>query len=138
MANNVVRGVDVLIKVKTGTGTLVPVGFQRGGTLNREAETIDMTSKDNYGWSDVEYGVRSWSVDCDGIYAEGNQGLQLLEDAFMNRETVDVEVTFPNGSKKSGKAIITSFPIEMGYEDVATYSMTLVGKGALTETDVTP
>lgn len=130
------RGVDFLIYVNTGTeGSPVwtLVAGQRGGTLNREAETLDMTSKDNFGWTDADYGNLSWSIEGDGLLVENDAGYLHLENAFMNKSVVMVRFETAAGNKYEGDAIITSFPIEAPYDDNATYSITLTGKGALTK-----
>lgn len=127
------RGVDVVIEVesKEKPGEFIPVGFQRGGTLNREAETIDITNKSDFGWANSEVGVLSWSIDCDGILVETDKALSMLEEAFLNREYVRSRIKYPSGTVYTGTSIITSFPVEVPYDDVATYSMTLTGKGKL-------
>jgi TP901-1 family phage major tail protein len=51
------RGIDILVKVNTGTAqtpTYTAVAGQRGATLNRSAETIDLTNKEGDGWADSE------------------------------------------------------------------------------------
>ena len=70
------RGVNFLIYVedKTTPDTFIKVAGQRGGTLTREYDTLDVTSKDNFGWSDEEYGVASWSIEADGLLVENDAG----------------------------------------------------------------
>lgn len=130
-SDNVVRGVDVIIEVEDSSGQTVPIGYQRGGSLSRQADTLDLTSKDNFGWSDSDYGVRSWSIDCDGVFVENNEGLDLLTQAFNDRACVRVQIKYPSGTTMGGTAIITSFPIDVPYDDVATYSLSLQGRGEL-------
>lgn len=125
------RGVDILIEVEESEGKFIPVGFQRGGTLNRDAETIDITNKSDFGWANSEVGVLSWSIDCDGILVETDKALSMLEEAFLARRAVRSRIKYPSGTVYVGKSIITSFPVEVPYDDVATYSMTLTGKGKL-------
>ncbi|MED4586672.1 phage major tail protein, TP901-1 family [Brevibacillus choshinensis] len=131
------RGVDFLIFVNTGTeGSPVwtKVAGQRGATLNREAETLDMTSKDNSGWADADYGNLSWGIDGDGLLVENDAGYLALENAFMSKQPVKVRLQTAASNKYEGSAIITSFPIEAPYDDNAAYNVTLTGKGALTKT----
>lgn len=127
------RGVDFLIFVNTGTivtPVYTKVAGQRGGTFTREADTLDMTSKDNFGWSDADYGVLSWSIEGDGLLEEADAGYLKLENAFMAKEVVKVRWQTAGGTTWTGDAIITSFPVEAPYDDSATYSVTLTGKGA--------
>lgn len=131
------RGVNFLIFVNTGTTELptwTKVAGQRGGTLTREYDTIDVTSKDNMGWQDEEYGNASWSIEADGLLVEDDAGFLALEDAFENAEYVMVKFQTQAGNNYEGSAIISDFSVEAPYDDSATYSLTLNGKGAYTKT----
>jgi TP901-1 family phage major tail protein len=130
------RGVNFLIFVNTGTDVApvwTKVAGQRGGSLTREYDTIDVTSKDNFGWSDEEYGVASWSIEADGLLVENDAGFLALEDAFEDAKYVKVRFQTQAGNKYEGLAIISDFSIEAPYDDTATYSLTLNGKGAYTK-----
>lgn len=130
------RGVNFLLYVNTGT-VAVPVytkvAGQRGGTLTREYDTIDVTSKDNMGWQDEEYGNASWSIEADGLLVEDDAGYAALESAFEGAEYVLVRFETQAGNQYEGSAIISDFSIEAPYDDTATYSLTLNGKGAYTK-----
>ncbi|MFU8688479.1 phage major tail protein, TP901-1 family [Rossellomorea sp. FS2] len=126
------RGVNFLLFVNTGTAEApiyTKVAGQKGGTFNRSTDTIDLTSKDNYGWQDEDYGIASWSIEADGLLVEDDLGYQALEDAFENKEIVLVRWQTAAGTKYEGDAIITDFSSEAPYDDQATYSVTLNGKG---------
>lgn len=130
------RGIDFLIFINTGTDELpvwTKVAGQRGGTLNMSSDEIDLTSKDNYGFMDRDYGVQDWSIDGDGVFIEGDTSHDAIIDAFLAREVVRVRWTFPSGKSYEGDTIIGEFPIEAPYDDVATYSISLLGKGAFVE-----
>jgi len=127
------KGVDFLIFAETTPGTHTKLAGQRNGTLNRDRETIDVTSKDGDGWADVEYGLGSWSIEGDGLLVEDDEAFQALEDAFMNETVVKVRFQTAAGNKYEGDALVTSFPIEAPYDDAATYSITLTGKGKPTK-----
>jgi len=132
------RGVNFLIYVNKGTAELpeyVKVAGQRGGTFNRGYDTIDVTSKDNNGWQDEEYGNGNWSIEADGLLVESDEGFKLLEAAFDNAEYVKVRFQTQAGNKYEGQAIISDFSIEAPYDDSATYSLSLNGKGAYTKVD---
>ena len=134
-----VKGVDILIKVNTGTeGTPVwtAVGGQRNATLNMGTATVDTTSKDSGGWEDNLPGLRNWNVEFDGLFVEDDDGLAALEDAFMSGNQVQVQVATPSGNKYQGKATLTDFSYEGPYEGEATASGTLTGSGALAKTTV--
>jgi len=137
--SNYVRGVAVLIEVQDqATGEFSKVAAQRGGTLNRSADTLDASSKEDYGWANNEAGIKSWSLDCDGLFVENNNGFDALNVAWVNGDCVRVRVRFPSGLVFVGNAIITDFPIEFPYDDAVTYSLTFEGKGALVQAQTTP
>lgn len=125
MATNAKRGLD--IKISIGENFLAG---QRGATLNRSAETIDITNKVSAGWKEIITSVKEWSIDCDGVFVEDDTALKALETAFNANTMVDVKISDGEWGYK-GKAIITDFPIDAPYDDAATYSLTLQGTGEL-------
>ena len=125
MATNAKRGLD--IKISIGEQFLAG---QRGATLNRSAETIDITNKVSAGWKEIITSVKEWSIDCDGVFVADDAALKALETAFNANTVVDVKISDGTWGYK-GKAIITDFPIEAPYDDAATYSITLQGTGEL-------
>lgn len=131
------RGVNFLLYVNTGTEAVpvyTKIAGQKGGSFTRSTDTIDLTSKDNVGWQDEDYGVASWSIEADGLLVEDDAGYSALEDAFDNKEFVLVRWETAAGNKYEGQAIISDFSTEAPYDDNATYSITLNGKGQYTKT----
>lgn len=129
-----VRGIDVLIKINTGTDELPKmekVGGQRGATLNRSADTLESTSKDSEGFKAFEYSFKEWGVDADGLLVDGDEAFEALEDAYMNDKKVEIQMALPSGTVYSGLALLTDFPIEAPYDDLATYSVSFTGAGKL-------
>lgn len=128
------KGINFLVKLNTGTKELpeyVVLGGQRGASLSRDAETMDTTSKDSDGWNESLSGFKSWSIDADGLLTESDEGFLALEEAFMEGESVLISLTTPSGGKYEGDAIITSFPLDASYDDVATYEVAFTGTGKL-------
>lgn len=130
-----VAGVDVLLKVKKG-GSFVAVGGQKGASLSRSAETIDVTDKNSEGWAESIVGVKSWSVDCDGFVCLGDEAYELLETAFDNREAIEIEIKVggETGFTRTGSAVITDFPEEYPSDDAVTFSISLQGASKLVRT----
>lgn len=128
-----VAGVDVLLKVKKGA-SYVAVGGQKGASLSRSAETIDVTDKNSEGWAESIVGVKSWSVDCDGFVCLGDEAYELLETAFENREAIEIEIKVGDetGFTRTGSAVITDFPEEYPSDDAVTFSVSLQGASKLT------
>lgn len=128
-----VKGIDVLVGIKNAT-TYDTLGGQRGATLNRSSETIEVTDKVSGGWKENYSGIKEWSVDCDGLFVVDDAAFATLETAFNAGTAIDVEISDGTNITYSGKAYITDFPIEAPYDDVATYSISLTGTGALAAT----
>ena len=126
-----IKGIDFILEVHNGTD-FIQIGGQQGATLNRSKETIETTSKDSQGWRNRVGGIKEWGIDADGLLILNNQGYQYLENAFINDTKLMVRIGVPSGKQYQGEAILTDFPLEAGYEDMATYSITLEGCGALT------
>lgn len=130
------RGVNLLVKVNTsntGTPAYTSILGQKGGTFSRGYDTIDLTSKDNSGWQDSDYGNGNWSISVDGNLSETDPALTRLDAAFINAEIVRVQFAFPSGKSYEGDAVITDFSIEAPHDDVASYSLELTGKGKYKE-----
>ena len=124
-ATNAKRGLDIIISIDGEA-----LGGQRGATLNRSAEVIDISNKVTGGWAEKMASLKEWSIDCDGIFVVDDQALVKIEEAFLNSKVVEVKIADEKWGYH-GKAVITDFPIEAAYDDAATYSLTLEGTGAL-------
>ena len=124
------KGIDFIIKI--GTDVL---GGQRGATLNRSADEIDTTTKDGGGWTENVAGLRSWGIDSDGLIVEDNAAFLALEAAYSAGTPVTVVMQTAAGNQYTGQANITDFPVEGPHDAEATYSITLVGSGALSKVD---
>lgn len=136
MAGRKIAGVDVLLKIADEDGTLQVVGGQTGATLNREAETIDTTDKTTGGFASVIAGTLSWSVDADGFIVLGNEAVTLLEDIFLGRKQVMLEIRLgadddSDGITYTGNGYLVDFPLEFAQDDAVTYSISIEGDGKL-------
>ena len=128
----VTRGLDLLVYAGTG-GSKQAIGGQKGCTLTMEADTIDISNKNDFGWASTIGGAKSWSVSCDGQFVADDAGQQALFDAFVAGTDVDVEMKNTAESVYfAGKAAITSLEVDAQFDDVCTLSMELQGIGALT------
>ncbi|WLR41673.1 phage major tail protein, TP901-1 family [Bacillus carboniphilus] len=130
------QGMKCKVYIKDNDTDKVLAG-QRNATLNRSSETLDGTSKDSNGfWKENLQGFKEWSIDCDGALVESDEAYGILEDKWLNSENVEIVVVMGSGTKYEGNAILTDFPIDMPYDDLVTYSMSLTGSGALAKTKV--
>ena len=135
-------GKDILLAIYNADGSkLLAISGQQGLTINRSADSIEITSKDTSGgWKAKIAGMKEWSIDNDGLYVPGDDSHGILSTAFENSEPVCVKVI--NGKTKKGMfgglAVITDYPLEAPYDDAMTYSLTLEGMGALVDLITTP
>lgn len=125
------KGMDILIKL----GAQV-LGGQRSASVEMSSETIDTTNKTSGAWTSKMTGLKSWTVDCDGVFFVDDEGYKAAINAFMNGTAVTVELADSSKSVGyTGEAIITSISVDAPYEDVMTYSVSFEGNGALTEVE---
>ena len=138
----ILNGTD--IRVYDGANILI--AYAQNGSININHSTREITNKESAGWSEQLEGLRDWSVDVDGAYAWTNAAGSALTNGFEDVITsyiitrTALTVKFGNSAGAtgdtlySGTAYVTSGSISGGTEDTATYSMSLVGTGALTIT----
>ena len=127
----VTKGLDILVYVGENESRKA-IGGQKGCTLSMEADTIDISNKNDFGWASTIGGAKSWSVSCDGQFIADDLGQQALFDAFV--AGTDVQVEMKNAAESvyfAGKAAITSLEVDAQFDDVCTLSMELQGIGAL-------
>jgi TP901-1 family phage major tail protein len=127
MATNVTRGLDILVYVGD-----VAIGGQQNCSLSMEADTIDISNKNDFGWASFIGGAKSWTVSCDGQFITDDAGQKALMDAFIAGDNVTVEMKNEEATVFfGGEAAITSIELEASFDDVCTMSLELQGIGKL-------
>ena len=127
----VTRGLDILVHVGADSNKKV-IGGQKGCTLTMEADTIDVSNKNDFGWASTIGGAKSWSVSCDGQFLTDDAGQQALMDAFVAGTNLNVELKNKNESVYfAGTAQITSIEVDAQFDDVCALSIELQGVGPL-------
>ena len=129
----VTKGLDILVYVPdAGGSSKVAIGGQKGCTLSMEADSIDVSNKNDWGWASTIGGAKSWTVSCDGQFITDDVGQKKLMDCFVAGTEVDVEMKNTGETVYfAGKASITSIEVDAQFDDVATLSIELTGVGAL-------
>ena len=129
----VTKGLDILVYVPdAGGSSKVAIGGQKGCTLSMEADSIDVSNKNDFGWASTIGGAKSWTVSCDGQFITDDVGQKKLMECFVNGTEVDVEMKNTGETVYfAGKASITSIEVDAQFDDVATLSIELTGVGAL-------
>lgn len=134
-AAKAVAGKDILLAIWSKDGSkLLAISGQQGLTINRSADSIEITSKDTQGgWKSKIAGMKEWSIDNDGLYVPNDESHSILSQAFDSSSSLCIKVI--NGKTKEGMfgglAVITDYPLEAPYDDAMTYSLTLEGVGGL-------
>lgn len=132
-----IAGKDILLAVFDATGAnLLAISGQQGLTINRSADSIEVSSKDTAGgWKSKIAGMKEWSIDNDGLYVPSDTAHKTLGQAFEKSEPVCIKVI--NGKTKKGLfgglAYVTDYSLEAPYDDAMTYSISLDGNGALVD-----
>ena len=139
-ATNAVAGKDILLAIYSADGTQVlAVCGQQGLTLNRSADSIEVTSKDTAGgWKAKLAGMKEWSIDTDGLYVLSDAAHRQLSAAFLNSTIVACKIFNAKTSTDlfGGFAAVTDYSLEAPFDDTMTFSITLEGAGPLV--DLTP
>lgn len=137
VATQALAGKDILLAVFDSEGKdLLAIAGQQGLTINREKESIEVTSKDTKGgWKSYIGGMKEWSIDNDGLYVGDDKSHKALSKAFHNDDLVCLKVI--NQKKKKsmfgGIATIEEYSVEAPFDDAVTYSISLQGNGPLTD-----
>lgn len=141
-AAKAIAGKDILLCIWNLEGTqLLAISGQQGLTINRSADTLEISSKDTQGgWKSYLAGMKEWSIDNDGLFVPNDQSHSILSQAFNNGDPVCIKVV--DGKRKvgmfGGLAVVTDYPIEAPYDDAVTYSITLSGMGEFVDLSVDP
>lgn len=127
MATNVTRGLDILVYVGEQA-----IGGQQNCSLSMEADTIDISNKNDFGWASFIGGAKSWTVSCDGQFITDDAGQKALMEAFVAGENVTIKMKNEDDTVYfGGTAAITSVEVEAAFDDVCTMSLELQGVGEL-------
>lgn len=119
------KGVDAVLLINDKV-----IGGQQDCTLIRQMKPITITNQINGVWEDSLAGVRSWSLSCKGLFIKNQEAWELLETAFRTGQKIDVKLT-DNSKEYRGQALITKLPLNATFNKSYTYSITLLGVGAL-------
>jgi len=130
-------GKDIILAVFDATGAnLLAISGQQGLTINRSADSIEVTSKDTVGgWKSKIAGMKEWSIDNDGMYVPSADTHKLLAEAFEASDPVCLKVINRKlqTAMFGGLAYITDYSLEAPYDDAMTYSISFEGNGALVD-----
>lgn len=136
-ATKAMAGKDIILAIFDIEGVnLLAVSGQQGLSINRSADSIEVSSKDTKGgWKSNLAGMKEWGIDTDGLYVPSDETHKILGKAFNDGDPVCIKVI--NGKTETpmfgGLAYIMDYSLEAPYDDAMTYSISLEGNGALTD-----
>lgn len=116
------------------------LAYSTSHTLNCNLATIDVTSKDSAGWTDILPGLRDWSIDVEGMVAlDSTTNAEYLYTLYSGRTKVMLKFSSNNSADDywHGYAYITSLSISAPMEDKTTFSASFAGDGVLTKSTKT-
>lgn len=136
-AAKAVAGKDLLLAIFDMTGEkLMAISGQQSLTINRDADSIDVSTKDTKGgWKSKIAGMKEWSIDTDGVHLPTDESTKTLNAAFENSDLVCLKV-INQKTKESlfgGVAMISSYSINAGMDEAAGFDLTLEGNGPLVD-----
>lgn len=130
---NVVLGVEVLLKVNTGTEavpTWTVVGGQRDLSIKYRTQKVDVGSKDLFGWEAELANKIGYTIDFGGLYVPSDACWQRIKSAWKKRELLQIEILNADGTREQGKCVI-EFEVDYPWDNAATAKGTLSGFGEL-------
>lgn len=113
------------------------VASSTSGTFSGELETIDATSKDEDGARKILVSATSWSISAEGLvqYDDSTDKVRSAELFTLWNNKTKIRVAWSTGVDGDtyywGDAYITSYEESAGLNEVATYSVTIEGDGAI-------
>ncbi len=139
----ILNGTDIKVY---SSGTTNLVAFAQNCTLTINQSIREITNKESAGFKESLEGLRDFTIDIDGAYAytdasgstmaNGADDIILTNLLGASRPTVDFifgDTQATLDVSYSGKGFITSVSLTGGTEDTATYSLTIEGTGALSQ-----
>ena len=116
-------------------GTLMT--YSTNFTLNVDNDMFEVTNKDSGGWREIMAGARSWSITGDAFLAF--DAAMTMDDLFteMNARTsfnVRFSTEVSGDIYWHGSCYVSNISVNAPMEDGVTYSFTLEGTAALTQT----
>lgn len=112
----------------------VLIGGATGSSISMSHSLRDATSKDSGGFSESLEGLREWSIDGEGFFAQdATYGYDELFALYQSRGTVTLRFSSETSTElyHEGTAILTEISAEAPVEDSTTFSFSFQGTGAI-------
>ena len=137
------NGTDLVLTLSsTSGGSEFKTLHATSCSISMNVDTIDVSTKDSAGFRDLIGGQKSFSLSADGLMdftsTASTTDPDELFTQMMNRTSVSFTFALatPAGYKHTGSGFITSLEITGGVEDAPTYSVSIEGTDAITQTSI--
>lgn len=105
------------------------VAGQQNCTLDLSSSTIDCSTKESGLYEEFEVAGLGWGISLDGLIPLEDEAFDMLEEAFLNTEIVQVHYG-RKGKYRKANAIIESLSYNNAMKDKSKYSCSIKGCGA--------
>ena len=139
-----VQGYNVTLYKHNDDGTDTPFGYAQECSFQIQQEFKEVTDYSSAFFKKFKPDVSSWQVSSKGLVGLSNYSYLFMTTLQLARTSILVKFVVDNGSGGlviySGSAYISSISLNANFKDAATYSVTLQGTSAYSQsgTTVTP
>lgn len=137
------KGMDLLLKVDTGSSTFVTVGGLRSTSITLNDEAVDITTKDSFGYRALlpGGGTQSMSLSGSGVFTDATTETLIKTAYFAQGNGVsggdtpvfhNFQVIVPDFGTFTCAAMISSLEYAGEYNGEVTYSISLESNGFVT------
>ncbi|KEJ91141.1 phage tail tube protein [Synergistes jonesii] len=134
--NRPMQGKDFLVEVYIPgvLGKWCVFGGQRDGSLDVEADVVDMTEARSDGWGYARVAARSWKMDIDTLFMLTDEARDYIRVAAAMGTPVYLRIRDSIGAMRTGRGIITDTSEDWAHDEAAGFSITIEGLGPLNNT----
>lgn len=130
-----VAGKDTLLYIAISQNPLewLLFGGQKNSPVSEKADSLDGSDKSSGGWAKKIPGMKSWSIDYDGLYVLNDKAVDIARTQFRNDQSVYIRIEYPDGSYRQGWAFITAMSDSNASDAIHTLKITFEGYGSISD-----
>lgn len=128
-----VPGKDTLLYIKVGEDVWALVGGQKNTPITQKAESLDGTDKTSGGWAKGLPGMKSWSIEFDGLLVLQDMGLQAVRKGYREGRQVYIRLEYATGAYQQGWASVTEFSDSNASNELQTVKISFTGYGPISD-----
>lgn len=130
-----VAGKDTLMYIALSQDPLtwLLLGGQKNSPISLKAGSLDGSDKTSGGWSKNIAGMKSWSIEYDGLFVLNDTALDVVRHQFREGQPIYARIEYPDGSYMQGWAAITEFSDSNASDAIHTLKISLTGYGAISD-----